>query len=86
MLGVSMQNESVFHYSFGKDKFDNKPSQNVVESFDEFKKHILVKRSPTKGMNFFCSALPTPTPEENPKGSTNCFDKYLKGNYEFKNI
>ena len=52
-----MEDKTILRYSFGKDRFDNKPSQHAVESFDEFKRHILEKRSPSKGMNFFCSAF-----------------------------
>ena len=52
-----MEEKNILRYSFGKDRFDNKPSQHVVESFDEFKRHILGIRSPSKGMNFFCSAF-----------------------------
>jgi hypothetical protein len=57
MLGVIMEDKTILLYSFGKDRFDNKPSQHAVESFDEFKRHILGTRSPSKGMNFFCSAF-----------------------------
>jgi hypothetical protein len=57
MLGVIMEDKTILRYSFGKDRFDNKPSQYAVESFDAFKRHILGTRSPSKGMNFFCSAF-----------------------------
>jgi len=52
-----MEDKAILRYSFGKDRFDNKPSQHAAESFDEFKRHILETRSPSKGMNFFCSAF-----------------------------
>lgn len=52
-----MEDKTILRYSFGNDRFDNKPAQHAVESFDEFKAHILAKRSPIKGMNFFCSAF-----------------------------
>jgi len=52
-----VEDKPIIRYSFGKDRFDNKPSQHAVESFDEFKRHILGTRSPSKGMNFFCSAF-----------------------------
>lgn len=65
-----MKNIESFDFSIGKDKYDNKPKQVTVSSFDEFKDYILQRKSSAKGQTYFCGGF-EPGQHKNP-------DKYAE--------
>lgn len=52
-----MTSSCPIHYSRGRDKLDNLPTQIAATNFDEFEEAVLADRSPKKGTTYFCGPL-----------------------------